>query len=302
MNKKKLLSKIQKLYNEDNINITSYLKEIEKKEQNDIEDILISYDFQAGSYSKKYKEDPNSKKKHLSKLIDILNSKLQPINSCLEVGVGEATSMIEIIKSLNLNLKKIYGFDISWSRIKYAQKMIEEYGLENTELFTADLFEMPFNDNSIDLVYTIHALEPNGGKEVQAIKELYRVSNKYVVLVEPCYEVANEESKERMDKLGYVKGIREIIQTLGYTIIIDEMLENDINPLNKAKIIVIEKESIQNVNYALSCPLTKTPLVRLEGCYYSSESLLAYPIINGIPCLLSENAIVATKMLESEFC
>ncbi|CAM5272174.1 Methyltransferase domain-containing protein OS=Lysinibacillus sphaericus OX=1421 GN=LS41612_21290 PE=4 SV=1 [Lysinibacillus sphaericus] len=69
---------------------------------------------------------------------------------------------------------------------------------------------MPLANNSIDLVYTVHALEPNGGKELEALKELYRVASKYVVLVEPYYEGANSEAKERMDRLGYIKGIRRV--------------------------------------------------------------------------------------------
>lgn len=50
----------------------------------------------------------------------------------------------------------------------------------------------------------------------------------------------------------------------------------------------------------LCCPITKTPLLKLESCYYSKESLLAYPILEGIPCLLNNNAIISTKMLEDD--
>lgn len=35
---------------------------------------------------------------------------------------------------------------------------------------------------------------------------------------------------------------------------------------------------------------------QIGNVYYSDESMLAYPIINGVACLTSENAVVATKM------
>jgi uncharacterized protein YbaR (Trm112 family) len=33
-----------------------------------------------------------------------------------------------------------------------------------------------------------------------------------------------------------------------------------------------------------------------DGYYYTSQGLLAYPIIKNIPCLLPQNAIVATHL------
>ena len=44
-----------------------------------------------------------------------------------------------------------------------------------------DMFNLPITDDSIDLVYTVHALEPNGGKEKEALKELYRITKKYLM-------------------------------------------------------------------------------------------------------------------------
>lgn len=56
-----------------------------------------------------------------------------------------------------------------------------------------------------------------------------------------------------------------------------------------------KKECKNDVKSSFCCPTTKTPLKFINGAYYSHKSLLAYPVLNGIPCLTKENAIVAAK-------
>lgn len=49
MDKIKILNRIKQLYLQ-NKNIIKYLKKLDENESNSIEDIMISYDFQAGTY------------------------------------------------------------------------------------------------------------------------------------------------------------------------------------------------------------------------------------------------------------
>ncbi|HOL80730.1 MAG TPA: class I SAM-dependent methyltransferase, partial [Ignavibacteriales bacterium] len=93
----------------------------------------------------------------------------------IEIGVGEATTLSYLIKQLNNQNLNIFGFDISWSRLKFAKELTKYLQIENVNLFVADLFNIPLNDNSIDIVYTNHSIEPNGGREEEALKELYRI-------------------------------------------------------------------------------------------------------------------------------
>lgn len=85
MDKIKMMSKIKEIHLE-NKNIIKYLKEIDGRTNNSIEDIMISYDFQAGSYTKAYKKDPKQKENFCSCLANIINN-LEDCNSILEVGV-----------------------------------------------------------------------------------------------------------------------------------------------------------------------------------------------------------------------
>ena len=52
-NKLLLLNKIRDMYEKNDVNIIQWLKNKSGSEMNDLADILISYDFQAGTYSKR---------------------------------------------------------------------------------------------------------------------------------------------------------------------------------------------------------------------------------------------------------
>jgi len=293
MNKFKVLEKIKVLY-EKKVNIISYLSKDNPNNKNSVEDILISYDFQAGSYVDLYYENPEFKNKWGQKIADIIND-LGKIETVLEVGVGEGTTLGPTFNYLKNKNVRVYGFDISWSRVKIASDFLLNYSIENISLFVGDLFNIPLNDNSIDVVYTSHSLEPNGGREREALKELYRVTKKYLVLLEPIYEFGNQEAKERMDNHGYIKNMYTTVKDLGYEIVEYKKFELCSNPLNPTGLIIIEKKSMKNNSDELCCPITKTKLEKIDGAYYSKKSLLAYPILASIPCLLKDNAILATK-------
>lgn len=237
-----------------------------------------------------------------SKLIVNEFEKLQvSFDSILEVGVGEATTLTNVISNLNHPIKTALGFDISWSRIHYGNQYLKQKNIKNVNLFTGDLFNIPLDDNSVDVVYTSHSLEPNGGKEKEALSELYRVANKFVILLEPAYELGNEEAKKRMDSHGYVKNLVGIAKELGYKVIENRLFELCSNKLNPTQIIIIEKQRDKASKYfGFYCPITKTLLEKEDGYYYTSEGLLAYPVIKNIPCLLSQNAVVATHLKDFE--
>lgn len=126
MNKKSLLSKIRNNYFEKNVNVMQYLHQICGNTDNDIEDIMISYDFQAGSYIKEYVGNEKAKDEYLSKAVSIIDGLEGKKESFLECGTGEATVLAPLIKNLKTDFKFIAGIDISWSRIKYASRLIDD--------------------------------------------------------------------------------------------------------------------------------------------------------------------------------
>ena len=54
-----------------------------------------------------------------------------------------------------------------------------ENGYENVMLFTSDLDRIPLASESVDVVLTIHAVEPNHGREEPILSELLRVARKH---------------------------------------------------------------------------------------------------------------------------
>ena len=295
MNKLRIINKIKEIYRKGE-NMMEFLRN-ENSGGNDIESIMISYDFQAGSYIKIASENADYIGRYTGAIISELNN-LKPFKSIIEVGVGEATLMTPLMKQLDPEnqLQKL-GFDISWSRIRYGQFHSVNHN-QKLNLFTANLFDIPLPDSSIDIVYTSHSLEPNGGNEKQALKELYRVANSYVLLLEPDYEGASLEARERMIKHGYVKNLAQHAKELGFEVVDDRSFQVFINNLNPTRLTIIKKNANTSSDAEFVCPITKTALIKINGHWYSSETGLLYPEIDGIPCLLEQQAILATQYLK----
>ena len=294
MEKYNLILKITELYSRGE-NIIQYLRDLDNRSLNNVEDILISYDFQAGSYIKYATDNPTYIENYTSAIAKIIEKYLQK-GSIIEIGVGEATCLGNVAKKLGKDYL-FGGFDISWSRIFFARQYLSGLNVE-ASLFTADLFRMPFGDNSVDLVYTSHSIEPNGGREHDALKELYRIASKYLILLEPEYEFASDEGKARMERNGYVKNLKNVIDDLGFNLVDYRRFDYSANPLNPTALYVIEKSSTLPAKHKIElvCPLTHLPLEERTDHFFAPKALISYPKIMGIPCLLSDNGVLTTKM------
>jgi len=218
--------------------------------------------------------------------------------SILEAGVGEATTLSGVLQHIEADVSS-FGFDLSWSRVAYAKRWLQSQGVFNTTLCTGNLFHIPFADNSIDLVYTSHSIEPNGGTEEPILQELLRVTRKFLILLEPGYEFANEQARRRMDSHGYCKNLYGIAESLGYNVLKHNLFPFASNPLNPTAITIVKKDDYaMPPSYILACPKFKTPLEEIGNMLFSPEALVAYPIVGGIPCLRIEHGILASKYKE----
>lgn len=102
-----------------------------------------------------------------------------------------------------------------------------------------------------------------------------------------------------MERLGCIKGLPRVIKELGGTLNEIVRITNAINPLNPTYAYVIEPKSAsydRHVGNCWACPATRLPMLRLEDCFWSEYSMFAYPIIQGIPILRPEAAILASAL------
>ncbi len=271
---------------------------------NSVVSTLVAYDLQAGSYVANARANPIFVNNWCKQLASLIKPHVVSGDSVLEVGVGEATTLAGVIKSLESSVDvSPFGFDVSWSRVKVAQKWASENEVD-VRIFVGDLFRIPLADNSIDVVYTAHSLEPNGGREVAAIKELLRVARKAIILVEPIYELASEEAKKRMAEHGYVRNLKVTGEQLAAKVIEYGLLEHCSNPLNPSGVVALVKTDVQPKENVTSicfqgvwqCPLTGTHLKEDRDLFYAEQVGIAYPVLRGIPLLRAEHGVLASQI------
>ncbi|MCK4784878.1 MAG: methyltransferase domain-containing protein [Desulfobacteraceae bacterium] len=287
-----LIKEIRELY-KNNQNIIQHISEKYSAEVSKTEAISYSYDLQAGSYYDYYKNNSEVRKQKVEagKYISSIFSELEA-TSVLDCGTGEATSLGDI----TLHDKSIYysGFDISLSRILYAKKHLSELSIDNTHLFVADMMSIPYQSSSFDVVFTFHAIEPNQNSEKQILEELIRVSRRFLVLVEPSYELSCDEQRIRMDKHGYCRNLCQYLEELGCNIVKYELMELYSNPLNKPAIIIAEVPKGINHEPQLVSPVSLGELAHIDSFYCCNKDGFLFPIFNGIPVMLQDSAILCT--------
>lgn len=279
-------------------NVMAWARQTLGQEANTALAILIAYDLQTGTYTAGAEEKPEERARWCGQVAALLEPWVKEGSSLLEVGCGEATTLAGVLRALPCRPRRALGFDISWSRCLQGRQWLRRHDVE-AELFVADLFRIPLADSSIDVVYTSHSLEPNGGREEEALRELMRVARRAVVLVEPMHELAGPAARARMEQHGYVRDLHGTAKRLGFTVRRHELLGFSLRELNPSGVLLLEKTAAGQhrggaPEPAWQCPLTQTSLRRDAEALFSAAAGLAYPVLRGIPLLHQAHAIVAS--------
>jgi len=276
------------------------MNEIAGGEGNFILCTLVAYDLQTGTYVQNARLNIASNHKWCNQLSNLISPLLPPDGTLLEVGLGEATTLAGVLDCLGEKVRQAIGFDISWSRVNEGNLWLKERN-QNATLFVGDLFHIPLANNSIDVVYSSHSLEPNGGAEIELLTGCLRVARHAVVLVEPIYELATADAQERMKSHGYVTGLKNAAEKLGAEIIDYRLLEYSVNPLNPSGVLTLlkknegEKKSCSH-KVGFICPLTGANLVMNEDVCFAQDVGIAYPVLRGVPLLRAEHAVIASTI------
>lgn len=308
MKKNFLLSDLKELY-EQGGNIIEYLKAKNDVDYNTLELIEIAYDIQAGSYINYAKDNPHLIEAYTSEISKIIDANTNYRDSILDIGSGELTTLSNVLLRLKTETSFIYTLDVSFSRLfkgfLYAQEIIHKDIFDKLCPIVASIDEIPLLDKSVNVTISSHALEPNGGNLKKLLEELFRVTRDKLLLFEPSYEMNSLQGKKRMDMHGYIKGIPDVVKSLGGTTI--ELIEiiNISNKLNPTYCYIITPAPIKLympvisvTKKAYSVPGSNFTLVDHIEYLISNETGMAYPKLKGIPILKNNSSILATVLIE----
>jgi len=289
-------------------NVTQLLRNLTGADHNESEIIEIAYDLQAGTYIDVIENNKARAQKYARECADIISDYLGSNDLLLDIGTGEITTLSLLMNNLQTLPRETFAFDISLSRlikgVEYADKQMQK-GRENFNPFVADIKKIPLLDNSINVTISNHALELNGGKLKELIVELYRVTKGTLLLFEPCYELNSPEGKIRMDRLGYIKGMDDVIAATGGALLEKIEISNIANPLNPTYCFVVKPPAQTNSpvrtsgSSIYSVPGTNHVLAKDDNLYVSKELGLCFPIVKGIPVLREDTMILATALRQS---
>lgn len=283
------------------VNLMQALRERQGEADNSAATILYSYDVQAGTYTEKARrpEMAEDLARRGAVLADVIRS-LRPA-SLLDAGTGEGTMLAPMLAAMKEGdvPAEVWAFDLSLSRLLYARENLRVQGFEGARLFTGELAAIPLGTSSIDVVGTFHAIEPNRGREESILDELLRVARRYLVLVEPSYELGSEATREQIRNHAYAEGLPEILRARGVRVLRHERWPLNANPRNEAALLVAEKSgaAAEPAGEAeFQSPISGGPLVDRGSYYWSPRDGFAFPVIEGIPCLLRENGVLASGL------
>jgi len=290
------IKKIRNLYSK-NKNVSQYLRNKKRESKNSIETILYSYDLQGGSdYLRRNDTLIGTNNMKMAERISKTVSELDA-ESFLEAGTGEGLILGLLDSNKIKNKPEIFGFDLSLSRLLFAQKYLAGKKRKSGNLFCANMLNIPLPDNSVDVVCTVMSMEPNHGREKEILAELFRVTRRYLILIEPTYELGSKQTKKHIMQHGYVRDLPKHISRLGYKIITHEYLGFS-HQNNENALIVAEKKKklplTRNIKFV--SPISNKPLEKYGNYWYCKEDGYVFPIINNIPCLVKENAILASQI------
>lgn len=128
-----------------------------------------------------------------------LISSVKPLrpDSILDAGCGEGFTMDKLSKSIVG--KKIEGVEYSKDAIILGKKLFP-----NLTSRQGSVYELPYKDNSFDLVICTEVLE-HLDEPTRALKEILRVSKKYLIISvpnEPLFMLSNFLRGKNLSRLG----------------------------------------------------------------------------------------------------
>ena len=138
----------------------------------------------------------------VSFIIDFIQ-KLEP-KKVMEIGCNYGREL----KKLE-GLAQLYGVDSNEKMVEFAKQYVKGKFLK------ADVCELPYGNSTMDLVYTdglLSHLPPE--KVYEAVKEIVRVSKKYVLFVEYCGTRQSKNNVYNCKKFTWIHDYNRLVSTI----------------------------------------------------------------------------------------
>lgn len=185
-------------------------------------------------------------KKIREKYLGYLYQEFEAINSArtplkiLEVGCGNCINLVNLTRRFK-GAADLYGIDISARRLQVARDFFKE-DLAGVQLHEASITQKTdWEDGYFDVVFSMHCLEQIAHETKAAVKEMYRLASRKLVMIEPVFELGNPTQKLYLYHSDHCRILLKTIQALDYGITRLEALNIQSNPVNQSSIVVIEK-------------------------------------------------------------
>jgi hypothetical protein len=263
------------------------------------ESIEIAYDIQSGSYTDIANSNLLRLRSYAAEIGDLCCEYIFEGDTILDCGAGELTTLSALSQHLP-DQARLLACDISLSRLRFGLRFAERFMRHDLavglDLFVADMGSMPLAEDSVDVVFTCHALEPNHGRERRLLGELLRIARRHLILFEPSWEHASETVRARMEQHGYIRELPRHIREAGGKLLSVRALPNPLNPDNPTYCYIVEVTNHRNTkNFPcpqFRCPRSGFPLLRRSNYLWSMEGGWAYPEIEEIPCLRKKHGVL----------
>jgi demethylmenaquinone methyltransferase/2-methoxy-6-polyprenyl-1,4-benzoquinol methylase len=110
---------------------------------------------------------------------------IQPSEKVLEVAVGPGLAIVELAGRVGKGTT-VYGIDMSTGMVGLAEQNLKMHGYSNYDLKEADSRQLPFDDNSFDVLYNAYMLDlipiPEMPKILAEFRRVLRPGGRLVLL------------------------------------------------------------------------------------------------------------------------
>lgn len=254
--------------------------------------IEIAYSLQSGSYTT-YADEPAAiaSRREGHAIVEPFMAR-HGIRTVLDCGAGEGTRWFDFTAPVD----RLYALDASYHRMAVCRRNLAGLSFAGEAVaIKGNMLALPFAPQSVDAVFSCHAIEPNRDADAAAIIDrMFAIARRLVVMLEPDYRGAGPDMRARMEHHGYARNIwAESEGQPGFDIVAEGVLEASVNPLNATsyRVFARREPAAQPPPWVLASPIDGARLTRSGDALIDALPCYGFPVVSGIACLAPEDAI-----------